>query len=134
MEIMSLTFIKRIGVGLAIVFTLLIVGSSDVSAQSRRDRERERQRVEREQRRQRQDRGVTSETVRRVNNSNYIMGYQQGVLAGEFDRRKNKYNQSNVYRGTGPYRNSGDPTEQDYVYRQGYLEGYNDGFYGRRRY
>jgi hypothetical protein len=130
---MSLTFIKRIGVGLAIVFMLLIVGSIDVSAQSRRTNERERQRVEREQRRQRQDRNDRM-TERRIDNSAYIMGYQQGVLAGEFDRRKNKYNQSNVYRGTGPYRNSGDPTEQDYVYRQGYLAGYNDGFYGRRRY
>ena len=125
---MSLTFIKGIGVGLAIVFMLLIVGSSEVSAQSRRNSERERRRAEREERRN--DRV----TERRVTNSNYITGYQKGVLAGEFDRRKNKYNQSNVYRGSGPYRNSGDPTEQGYVYRQGYLEGYNDGFYGRRRY
>jgi hypothetical protein len=125
---MSLTFIKGIGAGLAIVFMLLIVGSSEVSAQSRRNSERERQRAEREQRRN--DRV----TERRVTNSNYITGYQTGVLAGEFDRRKNKYNQSNVYRGSGPYRSAGDPTGQDYVYRQGYLEGYNDGFSGRRKY
>lgn len=131
---MSLRNIRKITVGFAIGLTVLIVGSGDVNAQSRRDTERERQRIEREQRRQRQARGTERETVRRVNNANYITGYQQGVLAGEFDRRKNKYNQSNVYRGTGSYPTSGDPTEQDYVYRQGYLEGYNDGFYGRRRY
>lgn len=131
---MSLLGMRKLAVGFAIGMTFLIVGSSDVNAQSRRDIERERQRIEREQRRNRQVRGSDRVTERRVNNANYITGYQQGVLAGEFDRRKNKYNQSNVYRGTGSYPNSGDPTQADYVYRQGYLEGYNDGFYGRRKY
>lgn len=132
---MSQLDIRKIGVGFAIGIVFLIAGSSDVSAQSRRDRERERQRIEREQRRQQtQVRGNERVTERRVNNANYITGYQQGVIAGEFDRRKKKYNQSNVYRGTGSYPNSGDPTQADYVYRQGYLEGYNDGFYGRRKY
>ena len=132
---MSLLGMRKFVVGFAIGMTFLVVGSSDVNAQSRRDIERERQRIEREQRRNRQVRGSSNRvTEGRVNNANYITGYQQGVLAGEFDRRKNKYNQSNVYRGSGSYPNSGDPTQADYIYRQGYLEGYNDGFYGRRRY
>ena len=131
---MSVLGIRKLAVGFAIGMTFLIVGSSDVNAQSRRDIERERQRIEREQRRNRQVRGSDRMTERRVNNANYITGYQQGVIAGEFDRRKNKYNRSNVYRGTGSYPNSGDPTQADYIYRQGYLEGYDDGFYGRRKY
>jgi len=131
---MSLHRFRKLAVGFAIGMTFLIVGSSDVNAQSRRDIERERQRIEREQRRNNQVRGNNRVTERRVNNANYITGYQQGVIAGEFDRRKKKYNQSNVYRGTGSYPNSGDPTQADYVYRQGYLEGYEDGFYGRRKY
>ena len=58
------------------------------------------------------------------------MGYQAGI----YDRRRGKYNQSNVYRDTGSYPNEGDPTSTDYIYRQGYLAGYNDGFNGRRNY
>jgi hypothetical protein len=56
------------------------------------------------------------------------------LLAGEYDRRKRKYNQSNVYRDTGAYPNDGDPTSSDYIYRQGYLQGYNDGYNGIRNY
>ena len=55
-------------------------------------------------------------------------------MAGGYDRRKRKYNQSNVYRNTGAAPYSGDPTNYDYLYRQGYLQGYDDGYYGTRRY
>ncbi|PYT01951.1 MAG: hypothetical protein DMF63_03715 [Acidobacteria bacterium] len=61
-------------------------------------------------------------------------GYNQGFQAGQYDRRKRKYNQSNVYRDTGAYPNDGDPTSSDYIYRQGYLQGYNDGYNGTRNY
>lgn len=134
---MSLIDIRKLAVGFAIGMIFLIAGSIDVNAQSRRQNERERQRTERlqrEQRQQTQARGNDRVSERRVNNSYYITGYQQGVIAGEFDARKKKYNRSNVYRGTGAYPNSGDPTQVDYIYRQGYLEGYNDGYYGRRKY
>jgi hypothetical protein len=120
---------------------VLVATGSEVSAQSRREIERERQRIEREnaryereQRRTRTSRGVSARTEQRVNNANYNNGYQQGLLAGEYDRRKRKYNQSNVYRGTGSYPNDGDPTSSDYIYRQGYLQGYNDGYNGVRNY
>lgn len=54
-------------------------------------------------------------------------GYQQGVLAGQYDRRKGRYNQSNVYRDNVW---NGDPTGWDYYYRQGYLQGYQAGYNG----
>lgn len=110
---------------------LLLIGSSEANAQSRRQIERERQRIEREQRRNSR---YNRTTERQVNNSSYNSGYNYGLMAGEYDRRRGKYNQSNVYRGTGSAPNSGDPTSVDYLYRQGYLQGYNDGFYGRRNY
>ena len=50
---MSVLGIRKLAVGFAIGMTFLIVGSSDVNAQSRRDIERERQRIEGEQRRNR---------------------------------------------------------------------------------
>ena len=131
---MSLSKIKRVAAVGIVGLVLLLIGSSDVSAQSRWQIERERQRIEREQRRyesQRRD-GNYRVTERRINNANFNTGYDQGFLAGEYDRRKRKYNQSNVYRGTGSAPNSGDPTSVDYIYRQGYLQGYNDGFSGRR--
>jgi len=136
---MSLFKFKNIAIMAAMGLMLLVVGSSDVNAQTRREIERERQRIEREQRRisrqrqQQNDRGYRV-TERRVDNANYNHGYQQGLLAGQYDRRRGKYNQSNVYRGTGAYPNGGDPTSSDYIYRQGYLQGYNDGFYGGRNY
>ena len=67
-------------------------------------------------------------------NSVMFSGYQQGFLAGQADRRKGKYNRSNVYRGTGFYPNQDDPTSADYLYRQGYLQGYEDGYHGAVRY
>jgi hypothetical protein len=131
---------------LSLVALVFLIGTSlEASAQSRRELERERQRIARENaryERERQQRNRTSRntpqvsrrTEQRVANSNYVNGYQQGLMAGEFDRRKGKYNNSNVYRDTGSYPNQGDPTSGDYIYRQGYLQGYQDGFNGRRNY
>lgn len=139
---MSLFNIKKIAVGLMLGLIIAIVGSSEANAQSRREIERERQRIEREQRRvdrqRRSNRSYDNQNYNRVisraNNAHYDHGYSQGLLAGQYDRRKGKYNQSNVYRNTGSYPNSGDPSSTDYIYRQGYLQGYNDGFYGGRPY
>ena len=134
---MSLFDIRKIAVGLALGFAVLIMGSGEVNAQSRRELERERQRIQRQQERlarQRQYDARYRTTERGVSNANYNHGYSQGMLAGEYDRRRGKYNQSNVYRNTGSYPNAGDPTSADYIYRQAFLQGYSDGFYGRRNY
>ena len=136
--------IKRIAI-VGAVGLVIAVAASDGSAQTRRDIERERQRIERENARYQRDRrqqdrydrtgsGVSRRTEQRVENANYANGYEQGLMAGQYDRRKGKYNRSNVYRDSGSYPNSGDPTSSDYIYRQGYLQGYNDGFNGRRNY
>ena len=135
---MALLKTKKFMIGAIFGLVVFVAGISDVNAQSRRDIERERQRIEREERRLEKQRGrnrqsgVGRVTERRVDNANYNTGYQQGFLAGQFDGRKRKYNQSNVYRGTGTAPNDGDPTSSDYIYRQGYLRGYEDGFHGRR--
>jgi hypothetical protein len=109
-----------------------------VSAQSRRELERERQRIEREnaryQQNRRSNRSSRQADQRQSLNPAYSSGYDYGLMAGQYDRRKGKYNQSNVYRNTGSYPNEGDPTSADYLYRQGYLQGYNDGFNGGRNY
>ncbi|HUR97839.1 MAG TPA: hypothetical protein VMZ26_07170 [Pyrinomonadaceae bacterium] len=137
--------IKRALITLGFGLAILVAANVDISAQSRREMERERQRIERENagyQRQRRDqyRGnrndsrVTGRMEQRVDNANYSNGYQQGLLAGQYDRRKRKYNQSNVYRDSGSYPNQGDPTSSDYIYRQGYLQGYNDGYNGIRNY
>jgi hypothetical protein len=133
---MGLIDIKKTVIIAAIGLMMFVVGSGEASAQNRREIERERQRIEREQRRnnQRRNNRGTVYTRREVSNAYFVSGYQQGLQAGEFDRRKRKYNQSNVYRNTGSAPNSGDPSSGDYIYRQGYLEGYNDGFNGRRNY
>ena len=142
---MALFDIKKSLVLGGFALAIFVAASVDVSAQSRREIERERQRIEREnaryqrQQRERYNRNrngsrVTARTEQRVNNANYSNGYQQGLLAGQYDRRKRKYNQSNVYRDTGSYPNQGDPTSSDYIYRQGYLQGYNDGYNGVRNY
>ncbi len=134
MSLFSFNF-RRTAAGLAVGLTIMIVGSSEASAQSRRQIERERQQIERQQQRadrQRQNNRGYQRTVTRANNAHYDHGYSQGLLAGQFDRRKKKYNQSNVYRGTGSAPNGGDPTSTDYIYRQGYLQGYNDGYNGGR--
>jgi hypothetical protein len=141
---MALFNIKKIAIAATFGLAVLFAVSSDVSAQSRREIERERQRIERENARYRKDQrrnrtnrndsGVSRRTEQRVANANYTNGYQQGLLAGEYDRRKRKYNQSNVYRDSGVNPNDGDPTSSDYIYRQGYLQGYNDGYNGIRNY
>jgi hypothetical protein len=141
---MSLSNIRNSLLVAAAGLVMLLAASSDVSGQSRREIERERQRIEREnQRYQRADRRryraqrnpqAQRASVQQIANANYLTGYEQGLMAGQFDRRKGKYNQSNVYRDTGSYPNQGDPTSNDYIYRQGYLQGYNDGFNGVRSY
>jgi len=70
----------------------------------------------------------SSEAVRAAVNA----GYQQGIIAGQRDRSRNKYNQSNVYRGTS--QRPDDINQYEYNYRQGFLEGYEDGYNGRRQY
>ena len=137
--------IKKLVFGGILAAAIFAMGSVDTSAQSRREIERERQRIARENNRiqreqqrryQRNNRqsGVTRRMENRINNANFTTGYNFGFFAGQNDRRTGKYNQSNVYRGTGVNPNDGDPTSSDYIYRQGYLEGYNDGFSGRRNY
>ena len=132
---------------------LLVAGSTDVNAQSRRDWEKEQKRYQKEQRKaaQEQQRWEREQT-RRNGYGNYPVynspntryggvyapgtshpafqsGYQQGYQAGLADRRKGKYGRSNVYRSSGgAYPNAGDPTSTDYIYRQGYLQGYEDGY------
>ena len=128
--------IKKVVLGISVGIVVILAANSDASAQSRR--ETERQRIERQntrdQRNYRNDRQATRQSEQRIANSTYATGYQQGMLAGQYDRRKGKYNRSNVYRDTGAYPNSGDPTSADYIYRQAYLQGYNDGFNGIRNY
>ena len=140
---MSLSTFRRIFLVGAAAFVMLFVCSADASAQSRREIERERLRVERENARYERDRRrdrrarnpvVTRRAGDRVFDGNYVHGYQEGLMAGQFDRRKGKYNNSNVYRDTGAYPNQGDPTSSDYIYRQGYLQGYQDGYNGIRNY
>ena len=142
---MSLFDIKKLAIAAGVLMVILVAGNAQASAQSRRDIERERQSVEREnaryqrerQRRYRTNRNdavVSRQTEQRINNSTYSTGYQYGFLAGQYDRRKGKYNQSNVYRDTGAYPNAGDPSSMDYIYRQAYLEGYNNGYNGTRNY
>jgi hypothetical protein len=143
-ETMVARNIKRIAVGIFAIFMLMLISDTSANAQSRRDIERERQRIARENARYERDRQqqyyrgsrngntVSRRTEQRVNNANYSNGYEQGFQAGQFDRRKRNYNQSNVYRDTGRYPNDGDPTSSDYIYRQGYLQGYSDGYNGVR--
>lgn len=135
---MSLFTIKKGLVGLSVALMIVLFGSSETNAQSRREIERERQRVERENARWERERQrqptVTRREVRRFENAYFAGGYEQGYLAGTKDRRAGKYNRSNVYRGTSSYPNAGDPTNTDFIYRQGYLTGYDDGFHGRANY
>ena len=138
---MKIRSIRKFTVLSAFVFAFAGLFAAEADGQTRRQIERERQRIERQQQQYERERYKSG----RYNNDGYnsrsaglnnavSMGYQQGLIAGEFDRRKKKYNQSNVYRNTGSIPNSGDPTNYDYLYRQGYLQGYDDGYYGRRRY
>ena len=131
---------KKAALGIFVGLVVMLGANSNVSAQSRRELERERQRIERENARQNRQRSYrnnsqsTAQAEQRLANSTYATGYDQGLMAGQYDRRRGKYNRSNVYRDTGAYPNGGDPTSTDYIYRQAYLQGYNDGFNGRRNY
>ncbi len=137
---MKVRSIMKITILSAVVFAFAGLFSAEANGQTRRQIERERERAERQQQRYESERYRNGRNVndRRSSsaglNNAVSMGYQQGLIAGEFDRRKKRYNQSNVYRNTGSAPNSGDPTSYDYLYRQGYLQGYDDGFYSRRRY
>ena len=137
--------VKRFLVIAFAVFAVVAGTSIDASAQNRRNNERERQRIERQNERlerqrdrQRQtqyndrNRGYNTGSNRAGLNNAVNIGYQQGLLAGQSDRRARKYNRFNVYRDSGSAPNSGDPTSYDYLYRQGYLQGYEDGYHGRR--
>jgi hypothetical protein len=63
-----------------------------------------------------------------------LQGYESGLRAGQMDRSRGKFNASNVYRNTPSVPYGGDASSADYLYRQGYLEGYQDGYTGRLRY
>lgn len=147
--------IKGLTVMAGLIFVVVFAAATDTSAQSQKEIERERQRIERQrqnnarqsqrsqQQRARQNQSRDYDNNNRPDdgrvtragvNATVYQGYQKGLLAGQSDRRANKYNRFNVYRNTGSAPNSGDPTSYDYLYRQGYLEGYEDGFRGRARY
>ena len=119
---MSFFNLKKTMIATAIGLTIMIVGSSDANAQSRRQYERNNRAT------------YDRRSEQRIVNVNFAHGYQYGYAAGISDRRRGKYNRSNVYRDTPVTPFQGDPTNIDYIYRQGYLAGYNDGFYGRRNY
>jgi hypothetical protein len=135
--------VKNLTAMAGLVFAMVIVSASDISAQSRRDNERERERIERLQQNnarqnRRGNRGRSRSSSENPNraavNAALYQGYQQGLIAGQSDRSARKYNRFNVYRNSGSAPNGGDPTAWDYLYRQGYLEGYEDGYRGRIRY
>ena len=116
---------------------VLFLGSTDTSAQIRWDDGRDRNRSERRLRQHRDDRQTRQRdhpVSRRDVNTIVLQGYEQGLRAGQNDRRRGKLNASNVYRNTPARPYSGDASSADYLYRQGYLEGYQDGYYGRIRY
>jgi hypothetical protein len=141
--------IKKLAGIAALGFAIVSAGAVSSNAQTWRQSEKDRQRIikqqqkiakqnakreqERLRRERRDDRGYTTGTVfgnngrigsmREATNS----GYQQGLQAGQYDRRKHRYNQSNVYRDSTWH---GDPTGWDYYYRQGYLQGYQAGYNG----
>ena len=135
---MSLSGFKRIFIGISIGLSVLLIGTSEAQAQSHRERQRELRRIQENARveRQRTTRMTRQETSARrdIANAYFQGGYEQGFLAGVSDARRKKYNRSNVYRGTGSAPNLGDPTSSDYIYRQGYLAGYEDGYHGRRNF
>jgi hypothetical protein len=119
--------------GLVIVF----VGTVVVNAQSRREIERERQRqIQRYERQRRSDVYIdrSERLPNRTVNTLLLQGYENGLRAGRMDRSRGKFNASNVYRNTPARPYNGDSSSADYLYRQGYLEGYEDGYYGRLRY
>jgi hypothetical protein len=118
-------------------FVVFFAGSTETNAQSRRDDYRDRYRNDSRydrQRRNRDSRLTNQGMSRRDVNVLLLQGYENGLRAGRQDRSRNKYNASNVYRNTPSLPYNGDTSSADYLYRQGYLEGYEDGYNGRVRY
>ena len=116
---------------------ILFAGSMETSAQTRREVERERQRQQQRYERQRRNEVYMNRSSRLPNRTvkNLLLqGYENGLRAGQMDRSKRKFNASNVYRNTPSRPYNGDAGSADYLYRQGYLEGYEDAYNGRRRY
>ena len=131
---------KRISILLAtILFGLgvLFVGSYHANAQRSRYDSRDRYRTQSRNDRQRADRDSRERNQglsRRDVNVILLQGYENGLQAGRNDRSRGKFNASNVYRNTPLRPYGGDTSSADYLYRQGYLEGYEDGYNGRFRY
>ncbi len=122
---------------IAIGFGIVFFSSTNVDAQSRREIERERQRQIQRYERQRRNDVFTNRSSRLPNrtvNTLLLQGYENGLRAGRMDRSRGKFNASNVYRNTPSRPYNGDSSSADYFYRQGYLEGYEDGYRGRIRY
>ena len=116
---------------------VLVAGSVETSAQSRRDIQRERQRQQERYDRQRYNDRYRERNTRLPNrtvNTLLLQGYENGLRAGRMDRSRGKFNASNVYRNTPSRPYNGDSSSADYLYRQGYLEGYEDGYRGRIKY
>jgi hypothetical protein len=139
---------KQLGIVSTVLFFTLVGSALTVSAQSRGNWEREQRRYEKQQQKaakqqrleqQRYDqtygrRGNVTRQGSVNGNQATDMGYQVGFQAGQYDRRKGKYGQSNVYRSSGGLSpNAGDPSAADYYYRQGYIRGYEDGYRGGNR-
>jgi hypothetical protein len=118
--------------GLAILF----IGSTQTNAQNgydTLDRCRSHSRAGRQQA-DRDFRSQYQELSRRDVSVVVLQGYEYGLQAGRLDRSRGKFNASNVYRNTPSRPYGGDTSSADYLYRQGYLEGYEDGYNGRLRY
>ena len=132
--------IRNIAVALVIGVSALLFSAVDTNAQSRREieRERERQSSRYYRQQQRRDNDFQSRNqgmTRRDVNILLLQGYENGLQAGRYDRGRGKFNASNVYRGSGSGPNPAvDTSSADYLYRKGYLEGYEDGYSGRKRY
>jgi hypothetical protein len=131
---------KRISILLATIefgLGVLLSGSYHASAQNSRYDSRDRYRTQSRTDRQRADRDSharNQELSRRDVNVILLQGYENGLQAGRNDWSRRKFNASNVYRNTPSRPYSGDTSSADYLYRQGYLEGYEDGYNGRLRY
>jgi hypothetical protein len=132
-------YFKKINFVMLLAFgsVMFFVGSVDTNGQTRRDDYRDRYRNESRydrQRRNRDSRTTNQGMSRRDVNVLLLQGYENGLNAGRADSSRRKYNASNVYRNTPSRPYNGDTSSADYLYRQGYLEGYEDGYNGRVRY
>ncbi len=89
---MTLFGLKKIGVVSVLALGVILLGSSDAGAQTRRQIERERQRIERENQRiqreaSRRNRNRGDRVMERIDqqhhNVNYRTGYEYGYQAGQ---------------------------------------------------